>query len=199
MVKIFFASTSDLSESAAASFSYARQKKAASYLKEQDRLLSLAAGLALDKGLRECGLKEKEVRILLGERGKPYLPDYPSIHFSLSHSGERALAVFSNKEIGCDLERVRPIKEEVVRRCFSKEEQAYVEKAENKDEAFTRVWVYKESFLKALGVGLGMDLPSFTALPAKKGIALKQSADPRDWRIEEIEAGGYIAAFCAQK
>ncbi len=198
MLNIILVKTSEISESDIASLSYTRQEKASCYIQVKDRLLSLAAGISLDKGLKEYGLRERDVRILTSERGKPYLPDYPNIHFNLSHSGEMALAVFDEKEIGCDIERIRPIKEGIVKRCFSKEEQNYIEKAKDKDEAFTRVWVYKESFIKALGVGLGMNLSSFSVVPTPSGILLKQTRDPRNWAIEEVHVEGYIAAVCYQ-
>ncbi len=198
MPKITLAKTYEIKESDVASLSPLRLEKANRCVQPKDRLLSLAAGIALDRGLQEYGLREKDVTFLTNERGKPYLKDHPDIHFNLSHSGEIALAVFDEKEIGCDIERKRPIKEEIVRRCFSKEEQEYVDQAKDKDEAFTRIWVYKESFIKALGVGLGMSLSSFSVLPASKGIALKQNIDPRNWAIEEIKIEGYIAAICKQ-
>ena len=198
MPKIVLVKTSDIKESDVASLSLARQEKASRCVRSKDRLLSLAAGIALDKGLQEYGLREQEAAILRNEHGKPYLRDYPDIHFNLSHSGDLALAVFDEKEIGCDIEKIRPFKEEVVKRCFSKEEQEYIGKAKGKDEAFTRIWVYKESFIKALGIGLGMDLTTFSAIPTANGVLLKQSADPRNWAIEEIEIEGYIAAICKQ-
>ncbi len=180
MPKIILVKTSDLKESDIASLSSARLEKASRYLQAKDRLLSLAAGIALDKGLQEYGLREKDATILTNEHGKPYLKDYPNIHFNLSHSGEIALAVFDGREVGCDIERKRPLKEEVMKRCFSKEEREYIEKAKDKDEAFTRIWVYKESFIKALGMGLAMSLSSFSVAPTSKGIVLKQTAEARN-------------------
>ncbi len=53
-------------------------------------------------------------------------------------------------------------------------------RAKGKDVAFTRIWVYKESFIKALGMGLAMSLSSFSVALASKGITLKQTADPRN-------------------
>lgn len=198
MPKIILVKTSEIKESDLASLSSVRLEKANRCVQPKDRLLSLAAGKALDKGLQEYGLKEKDVTILMNEHGKPYLKDYPDIHFNLSHSGEIALAAFDEKEIGCDIERKRPIKEEIVRRCFSEEEREFILQAKGKDEAFTRIWVYKESFIKALGIGLGMSLSSFSVLPTSKGIVLKQSFDPGNWAIEEIKIEGYIAAICRQ-
>ena len=42
------------------------------------------------------------------ERGKPWFPDHPRLHFSLSHSGDLALCALGEKALGADIEVVRP-------------------------------------------------------------------------------------------
>ena len=198
MVKVFAISTNEIKGKDLSFLSAERKAKADSCLLEKDRLLSLSASLALSKGLESYGLDERKERMGFSKKGKPYLVDHPEIHFSLSHAGMMALAVFDEKEIGCDIERKRPLSNEVLKRCFSKEEREYIESSSDKDEAFTRVWVCKESFLKAIGTGISFDLPSFSAFPKGGEIILKQSADQRDWLIEEIKIRGYLAAICRQ-
>ena len=198
MPKVFSVSTSEAKTSDLSPISEERKEKAERCLFEKDKLLSLSASLALSKGLASFGLDGAKERFGTSERGKPYLIDHPEIHFSLSHSGEMAIAAFDSEEIGCDIERKRPLSKEVLNRCFSEEEKSYVRSSTDKDDAFTRIWVYKESFLKAIGTGIAFDLSSFSALPKGREIVLKQNADPRDWRIEEIKIPGYIAAVCHQ-
>ncbi len=53
-------------------------------------------------------------------------------------------------------------------------------RAKGKDVAFTRIWVYKESFIKVLKMGLAMSLSSFGVAPTSKGIVLKQTAEARN-------------------
>ncbi len=69
-------------------------------------------------------------------------------------------------------------------------------RAKGKDVAFTRIRAYKESFIKALEMGLAMSLSSFGVVPTSKGIILKQTAEARNWAIEEIKIEGYIASIC---
>lgn len=199
MTKIFLVNVDEIADEAASSLSAERRRKAERCLFEKDRLLSLAAGFALDKGLQGFGLREKEAETAYGEHGKPYLKGHPEIHFSLSHSEKLALACFDEKEVGCDLEALRPCKESIVASCFSEEEKRYVESSPNKDEAFTRVWTCKESFLKAIGVGISAPLPSFSAFPKGNRVALIQSLDSREWEIEERREGPYFIAICHQK
>lgn len=54
-----------------------RRQKIDGYRMEKDKLLSLGAGILIDKGLETFGLREANVRIAEGTYGKPYFPDYP--------------------------------------------------------------------------------------------------------------------------
>ena len=199
MLKVFCVKTSELQGNDLSWLCSYRKAKADSCLQKKDRLLSLSASLALEKGLNSLSLTQKEASFGLLKKGKPYLIGHPEIHFSLSHAGEAAIAAFDSKEIGCDLERKRPCSKEVVKRCFAEEEKAYVESSLDQDEAFTRVWVYKESFLKAIGEGIAYPLSSFSTVDGQGNILLRQSGDERDWLIEEIRIEGYIAAICRQR
>lgn len=132
---------------------------------EKDKLQALGAGLLLDFGLKEYGLREAGVAMAYGSNGKPYLADYPDIHFNLSHSGSMAMAVFSDREAGCDVERVQEARMSVARRFFTEEEYVLLEslKAEaERDRMFARIWTVKESFLKVTGEGMRMPLDSFS-------------------------------------
>ncbi len=199
MLKVFCVKTSELEGNDLSWLCPYRKAKADSCLQKKDRLLSLSASLALEKGLNSLSLTQKEAAFGLSKKGKPYLIDHPEIHFSLSHAGEASIAVFASEEIGCDLERKRPCSMEVVERCFASEERDYLESSLDKEEAFTRVWVYKESFLKAIGEGIAYPLSSFSTVDGQGNILLRQSGDERDWLIEEIRIEGYIAAICHQR
>ena len=199
MYKFFCVNINDITERESACLSTDRQARANSYVFEKDKKLCLAVGFALDKGLRELGLSESFVSISYKENGKPYLKDHPDVHFNLSHSGELAIAVFSDKEIGCDIEKIRPVNDGVVSKCFTKEEQKYINVSLNKDEAFTRIWVYKESFLKAIGCGMTIPMNSFSIFPDKEKIKIIQNVDPRRWVIEEKAFDGYLVAICSQE
>ncbi len=199
MYRLFSYNVASLSEDKLRLLPPSRLQKATNYLKKEDRLLSFAASFALEEALESQGVKEKDVEIIYGENNKPYIKDRDDLYFNLSHSGEVAIAVVSKKELGCDIEKIRPYSEEVAKRCFAKEERAYINKAKNKDEAFTRIWVYKESFIKAIGKGLALKLSSFSATPTPAGIKLIQNIDPREWIIEEKPMEGYILAVCYQK
>lgn len=142
------------------------------------------AGLALlEKGLeREYGLEIREISsgIQKGKNGKPYLKDFPEIHFNISHSGNVAACVLGAKPLGIDVEVIRQAREPVIRRVLAKKEQDYLAQVpkEIRDREFFRFWTLKESYGKALGLGLSLD---FTAvefeLPVPVYISRKEAGE----------------------
>ena len=83
-----------------------RREAALRYVKASDRRQSLAAYLLLCRALKEeYGITEPPV-FDFGPHGKPFLKDYPSIHFNLSHCPGAALCVIAPAPVGCDIEAV---------------------------------------------------------------------------------------------
>lgn len=142
-----------------------RQKKIESLRFGKDRLLSLGAGILLKIGLERYGISEREAVICLGEHGKPYLRDYPNLHFNLSHSGSMVMAAFSDVPVGCDVEKIGEARLPVAHRFFAPEELKRLEQAppgEERNRLFFRFWTLKESVLKATGNGMALPMDSFT-------------------------------------
>ena len=108
-------------------------------------------------GITDC-------RIEKNEHGKPFLPDYPHIHFNLSHCRGLVLCGFSDGEIGVDAELIRPYNGRAAKRIFSPGEMEIAEKSDCPDEAFFRIWTLKEALGKCIGTGLFSSLAnhSFT-------------------------------------
>ncbi len=200
MAKLYFVNVNETKEKQIASLSLERRKKAESFVHEKDRLLSLAASLALKKGLEEYGLNEANAVIAVGEHGKPYLLEHRDLHFNLSHSEEVAMAAFADKEVGCDIEKIGRYDERIINRYFTAEERCYIEGSQDKKKAFITVWVIKESFLKAIGTGLKRSLSSFSVIPSDEGEAtLRQNIDPRAWNIVTGVKDGYVWAVCEER
>jgi len=181
---------------------------------EQDKRLSLAAGILLSLGLQEYGLDASGLQICDNKYGKPYLPDFPKIHFSLSHSGEMAMAAFADMEIGCDVEYQKRANEKLAKRFFCPEEYAWMKESGDEleqKERFYRLWTLKESFVKAIGLGLHLPLDSFCfsvspaadegEVSARRGsdIRITQQVDQERYEFEEYRLGSsgeYCAAVC---
>lgn len=148
----------------------------------EDQARSLAAGLLLEYGLRECGytLLEKEhgkqkVSLVYGENGKPELSADNGIFFNLTHSGDYAAAAFDTMPLGVDIEKVREQEQhenskKLAARFFCKREQEFLKKVEKQkgvaasEVAFIKLWTRKESYVKAKGTGIKLPFDSFCVL-----------------------------------
>lgn len=206
-MKLYTMDTEELSDEAHfrkcyESLSASRQEKIDGYRFLTDKKLSMGAGLLLDRGLREYGLREAKVRIAQGENGKPYLPDYPEIHYNLSHSGNMVLAVFAREETGCDIEKIQTVNLKLAKRFFCPREYAYISdlKGERQNYAFCRLWTLKESFLKVTGMGMKLPLDSFEFTISEQGkeVAIHQEYDGNQYQFIEKNFGKYHAAVCIQ-
>lgn len=109
---------------------------------------------------RYLGVRAREVRIKEAAGGKPYLPDAPQLHFSLSHSGPWALLACSDTHaVGVDLEALvdaRRITASLQHLSLCPNERAQLAHlpAAQHSARFTRWWTAKESVMKLCGLGL---------------------------------------------
>lgn len=127
-----------------------------------DRRRRLCAVAALDACLQTVGLRESAVSIARGEHGKPFLPEHPTVQFSIAHSGSWAVCALDSRAVGVDLEQVRDVRyAALAKRHFTPEETDWLAAQEDGLLAFFRLWTAKESVLKARGVGLagGLTVP----------------------------------------
>ena len=125
--------------------------------------LSLGAGLLAAHVLKEHGAED--FALSYNEHGKPYLTHHPDIHFNLSHSGRLAVCAVSDAPVGVDVERERKYSASVARRFFTPEEYDFVEKSDDRGNAFLQIWTRKESYLKMRGCGLSLSPETFSVLP----------------------------------
>lgn len=103
----------------------------------------------------------EEIELGSGEHGKPELARAPErLAFNLSHSGALALiAVTRGREVGVDVERVKPARDlvAIAARALEPEAAAAVREAAGAERVrlFYELWTQHEARLKCLGVGLG--------------------------------------------
>ncbi|KAF1048056.1 4'-phosphopantetheinyl transferase family protein [Xylophilus sp.] len=128
-----------------------------------DRDRFVAAHIALRLALAEQGAQQADaLRLADGPLGKPWLPDHPRIHFSLSHSrGVALIAVGHRGPLGVDVEYLRPVPDAlaVAERCFTLHENRALRSLppRRRGRAFLTCWTRKEACLKAIGLGLRLD------------------------------------------
>ena len=161
----------------------------------------LGAWLLLMHGLKEIGICEKDISLSYASVGKPFLKDYPEVFFNLSHSGNRVFCAISNREVGCDVERIRPADLKVANRFFSPAECRTIENApeEDRNTIFSRIWTLKESFIKNVGQGLSMPLNEFTIHLCDEGVRIDQQFLQEELFLQAFDLhDGYSYACCAR-
>lgn len=93
---------------------------------------------------------------------KPYLAGFP-VHFNLTHTKNAfAFVMSTDSYVGIDLEEINKNIHipSIVKTFFSKNERDFIfSSEEGLEERFIKLWTRKEAFLKALGTGIGVDLP----------------------------------------
>ena len=149
----------------------ARWEKVNKIKKEEDRLRSIAAGILLSYGLRENGIDLDACQLIMGTHGKPQVAGCEGLHFNLSHTGNYAVAVFSDAPVGIDIEHRRALKQTLLDKCCTKGEQAWIQSQPDKEMAFVRLWTAKESYVKWSGEGITFPLKSIAVHRKENGIA----------------------------
>lgn len=162
-----------------------------SYRQDNDRIRSLAATLLLDEMLKEYGLCECDMEYFTGKHQKPYFKN-SSIFFNLSHSGDYVAVAVSDREIGIDIEKIRTVNRSTAKKFFTKSEAASVKS----DDDFIKLWVKKESFIKATGQGLACPLNSFEVINSDNGsFVLFES---KKYSFKESSINDYRLAVCTE-
>ena len=184
------------------------QERARRFTAEADRRRFIAARGALRRILgRYTGDDPAALEFTYGEFGKPALgPNFEkgALRFNLSHAGDIALcAVTEGCEVGIDVELVRNDLdvERIAERFFSREEQRIIADAPDKADAFVRIWVRKEAYLKGTGRGIGTDLTVVAVSPDGE-VVLAGGPDQGEekWTVREVSVpAGYHAAVATPR
>lgn len=165
---------------------------------EKEMINSFAASFLLGKCFDYFNIP-RSATIEKNKFGKPYLVDYETLHFSLSHSFDRVMCAMSDFEIGCDCEKVRDIDLHIADRFYSIREKAYMENSDNhkeREEAFFKIWTLKESYIKCIGTGLSTPLTSFSVVFDSNG---QNDELSRNFTFKEFLLNdGYKYAICGK-
>ena len=111
------------------------------------------------------GLPEGDFTLARTERGKPYFPNYPSVLFSVSHSGGIFACAFSGEPVGVDIQEYKNRPDEAERcrkiaaRFFHRDEIDALDA--DTVSAFYNIWTAKEAYVKLTGQGIDGDFAEF--------------------------------------
>lgn len=88
------------------------------------------------------------------EYGKPYLLNFPDVHFNISHSGQYVACVVSDKPTGVDVQKISEYNFDVAERVCNEKELKQIESSSDSASEFTKLWTQKEAVLKMYGTGI---------------------------------------------
>ena len=184
--------------------SASRQQRIHRFRNDNDKKRGLLAELLIQKyASRLYNMGRNEYEIQTTEYGKPYIPELPEYHFSISHSGLYAAIGVSKAPIGIDVETISPIDLAVAKRFFAGEEYAYVMEPEAIPERwirFYRIWTLKESYVKAMGWGMYRSFSSFAFHCGREIITCEDPEGEQDFRFgSELFAKTYLVSICHQE
>lgn len=104
-------------------------------------------------------LKNKHVgNYQVNEFGKPISDN---TYFNISHSKGVVAFVKDSLPIGIDIEKIRPVEDNLIDYISSKEEREYIKS----DTNFFEVWTSKESLTKNIGTGIREKIKEIPGLP----------------------------------
>jgi phosphopantetheinyl transferase len=137
--------------------------------RDEDRQRSLTSyALALSGTMRLYGRPAGTLRIHASSSGKPCFAPSVGVLFNCSHSGDWSVCVLAARSdlvdaVGIDVEMIAERPDYGPTGFFHPGEKAWLAGIDEKHrpEAFYRLWTLKESYIKAVGLGLGIPLDSF--------------------------------------
>ncbi|SMC93707.1 4'-phosphopantetheinyl transferase [Desulfocicer vacuolatum DSM 3385] len=105
------------------------------------------------------GTNPWDITISYRDQGAPFLPRYPGVQISITHSGDYAAVALchnKNKTMGLDLEEIGPVPDAgFMKLAFTKAEREYMG---NDPMKIFRSWTLKEAFLKYIKKGFNESL-----------------------------------------
>jgi 4'-phosphopantetheinyl transferase len=165
----------------------------------EDRVRGLYADLLVRYVLIDVyGIPNRDIRFYKNRFGKPYITLKKNIHFNYSHSGDFVVCVFDDNRVGVDVEKIRNIDLDISNMVFTPDElqELSLKKEDEKLDCFYKFWTLKESYIKAVGIGLSKNMKSFSILSLEDETYTEYDR----WYFKQYDAiNGYKVSVCAAK
>lgn len=182
----------------------------------RDQKASLLGHLLIRKFVSSCGgVPYKELLIQRDERGKPFCKQAPNLSFNVSHHGRFSVLAgeVGGKIVGVDIMTAeygggKQLSEffRLMSRQFSPYEWGTIRSGATEREQmtlFNRHWALKESYVKATGTGIVVDLQNLEFRVKTKELLtgsyvtdtqLYVGGMAQQWRFEEVLLGDHVVA-----
>lgn len=166
---------------------------------EEDRFRSILGG-ALWRTVvcRYWHVMNEDIEVCIGTYGKPGVRNIEQCHFNISHSGNWIVCGVSNLPIGVDIEQFRAMDESLTS-WFSPDEQSFINMSRDKNRELCRLWTSKESYVKALGLGLSKSFDTFSVDMTKSRLQVRDCDSSTGWYFTETTLDSdYRISVCSR-
>lgn len=147
---------------------------------------------------KRIGVQNHDLQIEKNEYGKPYLKNH-NLQYNISHSGNMVICAISNNEVGVDIEEIKDMDIEIVKRCYSEKEAAYIIEQQGNVQLreFYRIWTLKEAYVKYLGVGIHKSFDSFSFdEKVVSGSEFRFQENGKTVYFKQYDLNGYMCSVC---
>lgn len=145
---------------------FKKQKRVTTYKNNKDKKRTLAGEMLARQMISTyCNVAPEEISFEYGLYGKPNAK-YLDVEFNISHSDEMAVCAISDNPIGIDVEMIRPIGTNILRKLCTDVDLEYIfgngtitnnlpsDFDEQQLHRFYEVWTAKEAYFKCVGIGI---------------------------------------------
>lgn len=175
-----------------------RRQQASRFVHQADAYRSvLGETLARVTLSKWTGARPGDLTFIRNTYGKPSLISHPDLPFNVSHSGDWVAVISGgHAPLGVDVEKISHIDMAIAERFFSPLESRNLaaEPADQQLETFYQLWTLKESYIKAVGMGLSMPLDSFSMLRGMGGHWYCPEAPTYQFFSQRLDEGHMLAA-----
>ncbi len=181
-------------------FTHTANKK---YQTEHNVGLQLLSHALFDYANISMDASDLPSQIEKGSHGKPFLASHENLHYNISHCSDMVACAISHAPVGVDIEEIRDFPEHILRRVLTDDEKAFLNQVGtdsiSRNEWFYRLWTLKESRIKHSGMGLAMDLTSFSFTYDLKlePYAISCSDDGLSF-FQQIVEERYVLSLCTE-
>lgn len=147
---------------------------------------------------------------IYNEYGQPILPHGPK--FSISHCRNGIAVAVSERPIGIDIETIRSVKPDLIRKTMNISEQQTIANAPQPNVAFTCLWTQKEALLKLRGTGiisnlqdvlsalsLSLSPASLSTLHSISSLPSSPAATPIRMQTHSFPNRGYVLTIASEE
>ena len=144
-----------------------RKEKALRFTVHNGRISCIVSYLLFLYGFRNLYHMETTPDFAGDKFEKPYLADYPEIHFNLSHCNNGCACIMDNFEVGIDLQEIRKVSLKTFEKTCNADEILEIQNSDNPEKEFCRIWSYKEALSKLTGEGIFRDVSNISSSKVK--------------------------------